>query len=253
MASNIVAIRSHGSLGRGHIPSGVSPGELMQRMGWIPVALSAALIVSGLAGRKNSAVALALTACAGTAVWSAGRGAPLQRGRANDKAHSGRARAEPEAKRAITIGKPADALRQRWVDPRTLPQLMAGFATLRPIGENRMRWEMKTPLGRLYEWESEIVDEPGGSIGWRSLPGAAIANEGSIRFDAAPNDRGTVATLHVRFDPPGGALGQGLVQLLGDTPLNMIADNALRRFKSLVETGEIPTTERQPAARATKR
>ncbi|VXC95929.1 hypothetical protein BURKHO8Y_70065 [Burkholderia sp. 8Y] len=39
----------------------------------------------------------------------------------------------------------------------------------------------------------------------------------------------------------------------GTTPLNMIADNALRRFKSLVETGEIPTLERQPAARETKR
>ncbi|GGD69505.1 SRPBCC family protein [Caballeronia grimmiae] len=253
MAGNIVGIRSHGSSGRGHVPSDVSPGEFMQSMGWIPVALSAALIVSGLVGRKKGALAFALTACAGTAVLSAGRGVPLQRGSANDKAHSGIARAEPEAKRVITVGKPADALRQRWLDPRTLPQLMSGFATLRPIGDNRMRWEIRTPLGRLYEWESEIVDEPGGSIGWRSLPGAAIANEGSIRFDAASNDRGTIATLHVRFDPPGGALGQGLVQLLGATPLNMIADNALRRFKSLVETGEIPTTERQPAARETKR
>ena len=33
----------------------------------------------------------------------------------------------------------------------------------------------------------------------------------------------------------------------------MAADGALRRFKSLVETGEIPTTERQPAARADTR
>lgn len=61
-----------------------------------------------------------------------------------------------------------------------------------------------------------------------------------------------MATLR-RFDPPGGALGEGLLQLLGTTPLNLVADNALRRFKSLVETGEIPTTERQPAARATTR
>ncbi|WP_250536448.1 SRPBCC family protein [Caballeronia sp. AZ10_KS36] len=247
MASNVVAIQPHGSSGRGQVASSISPGELIQSMGWIPVALSAALIVSGLVGRKKSALAFALTACAGTAVLSAGRGIPLHRGGANE------AHAEPEAKRVITIGKPADALRQRWLDSRTLPQLMAGFATLHPIGDNRMRWEIRTPLGRLYQWESEIVDQPGGSIAWRSLPGAAIANEGSVRFDAAPNGRGTVATLHVRFDPPGGALGQGLVQLLGATPVNVIADNALRRFKSLVETGEIPTTERQPAARETKR
>ncbi|VXC95912.1 hypothetical protein BURKHO8Y_70064 [Burkholderia sp. 8Y] len=65
MAGNIVAIRSHRWSGRGHVPSDVSPGELMQSIGWIPVALSAALIVSGLVGRKKGAVALALTACAG--------------------------------------------------------------------------------------------------------------------------------------------------------------------------------------------
>ena len=42
-------------------------------------------------------------------------------------------------------------------------------------------------------------------------------------------------------------------KLLGTTPLDLAADGVLRRFKSLVETGEIPTTERQPAARADTR
>ena len=63
---------------------------------------------------------------------------------------------QPEVERSITIGKTPDELRRRWLDPRTLPRIMA-------------------------------------------------------------------------------------------------ADGALRRFKSLVETGEIPTTERQPAARADTR
>ncbi|MDR5767536.1 MULTISPECIES: hypothetical protein [unclassified Caballeronia] len=253
MASNILAIRPRESLRRGGHSSGVSTGEAMQGIGWIPVALSAALIVSGLAGRKKGTVALALTACAGMAAASAGYGVPLHRGRADNKGRSGTAGATPEVERAITIGKTADELRRLWLAPGTLPQLVAGFATLHPAGDGRMRWEIRTPLGRAYQWESEIVDGPGGGVGWRSLPGAAIPNEGSVRFDPAPNDRGTVATLHVRFDPPGGALGEGLLQLLGTTPLNLVADNALRRFKSLVETGEIPTTERQPAARATTR
>lgn len=222
----------------------------MQGMGWILVALSAALIVSGLAGRKKGAVALALTACAGMAAAS---GVPLHRGRADNQGRSRMASATPEVERAITIGKTADELRRLWLAPGTLPQLIAGFATLHPIGDGRMRWEIRTPLGRAYKWESEIVDGPGGGVGWRSLPDAAISNEGSVRFDSAPHDRGTVATLHVRFDPPGGALGEGLLQLLGAAPLNLVADNALRRFKSLVETGEIPTTERQPAARTTAR
>ena len=96
-------------------------------------------------------------------------------------------------------------------------------------------------------------DRPGEGIGWRSLPGATVSNEGSVRFRPASADRGAVATLRFRFDPPGGALGDAAVKLLGTTPLDLAADGALRRFKSLVETGEIPTTERQPAARADTR
>ena len=48
-------------------------------------------------------------------------------------------------------------------------------------------------------------------------------------------------------------LGDAALKLLGTTPLGLAADGALHRFKSLVETGEIPTTERQPAARADTR
>ena len=39
------------------------------------------------------------------------------------------------------------------------------------------------------------------------------------------------------------------MRLLGVAP-KLIAEKALRHFKSLVETGEIPTTAHQPAARA---
>lgn len=59
-----------------------------------------------------------------------------------------------------------------------------------------------------------------------------------------------MVTLRLRFEPPGGAFGEWLLELLGTIPLRMVAEGVLRRFKNLVETGEIPTTVRQPAARA---
>lgn len=252
MASN-VAMRPRKDLRRGRPTPGTSAGGPMQGTSWIPVALSAAFIASGLAGRKKGAAALALVACAGIAIVNAACGAPLRLGRPDSKDDARNSDVEPEAERAITIGKTADELRQLWLAPRTFPQLMAGFATLHPTGEGRTRWEVGAPLGRAYEWESEILERPGKSVGWRSLLDAAIPNQGSVRFDSGPNDRGNVATLHVRLDPPGGALGEGLLELLGNTPLNLVADRALRRFKSLSETGEIPTTERQSAARETTR
>lgn len=242
MASSIVGAQ-RGRSSRGS-PSPDGPaGRPLQNIGWIPIALGAAAIVAGLGGRRKGAAALALTAVAGAGAVGALRGA-------QSGSKQGAADGRMEVERSITIGKTADELRRYWLDPRTLSQVMARFATVRPAGEGRMHWKLEGPLGHAYEWDAETVDKPGESIGWRSLPGAAIANEGSLRFRPAPAGRGTVVTMHVRFDPPGGALGEGLIKLFGSMPLKLIAEGALRRFKNLVETGEIPTTVRQPAARA---
>lgn len=220
---------------------GASAGGPMQHLGWLPIALGAAAIVAGLDGRKKSAAALALTAVAGAGAVGAMRSTQSRRGKAGG---------EPEVERSITIGKTADELRQYWRDPRTLPQIMTGFATVREAGGGRMHWKVQGPLGHAYEWDTEAVDGADGGIGWRSLADGAIANEGRLRFEPAPAGRGTVVTLRLRFDPPAGALGEWLLEHLGSTPLHLAVDGALRRFKNLVETGEIPTTARQPAARS---
>lgn len=220
----------------------------------MPLALGTAVLVTGLGSRNKGALATAITALAGVAVLAAVSGRQPDRGKANRKWQGSASPGKLEVKRSITIGRNANELHQRWSDPRTLPQIMARFATVRPSSDGHMHWKVEGPLGRRYEWVSEAVDDrPGEGVGWRSLPGAAIANEGSVRFRPATADRGTVATLHFSFDPPGGALGHGAHGLLGTLPLDLAADGVLRRFKSLVETGEIPTTERQPAARADTR
>ena len=256
MAGGIVALQQSELSRRGRSSSNASAGGPMQGLGWLPIALGTAAIVAGLGSRKKGTMALALTALAGVTAAGAMRGGQLSRenGRADGYAPGGALAGEPEVERSITIGKTADELYQRWRDPGTLPQIMAGFATVRASGDSRMHWQVEGPLGRSFEWDAETVDDrPGEGTGWRSLPGAAIPNEGSVRFRPASGGRGTVATLRFRFDPPGGALGDAAVKLLGTTPLDLAADGALRRFKSLVETGEIPTTERQPAARADTR
>jgi uncharacterized membrane protein len=131
-----------------------------------------------------------------------------------------------------------------------MPQIAAHFATVHPAGDGRMRWAVEGPLGRRFTWDTEMVDDPSGEgVSWRSMPGGDVPNEGSVRFRSAPAGRGSVATLRVRFDPPAGVLGEAATKLTGHGPLNLAAEGVLRRFKSLVETGEIPTLERQPAAR----
>jgi uncharacterized membrane protein len=230
------------SSGRGGASSGDAGTGPAQDLRWIPVALGAAAIVARLGGRNKGAAALALSAGAAAAAVGAARGK-----------QQGAAAGKPEVERSITIGKTADELRRIWLDPRTLPQITAGFATVRALGDGRLHWKVEGPHGRAWEWDTETVDRAGEGIGWRSLAGGAMSIEGMLRFQGAPAGRGTVVTLRVRIEPPGGALGGGVLALLGNRPLSLVADGGLRRFKNLVETGEIPTTVRQPAARADTR
>lgn len=154
-----------------------------------------------------------------------------------------------ETERSITIGKPADELYEAWRDPERLTQIVGRVADASTESEDRVRWTARGPLGRDVTWETRIAEErPGEYLRWESVEGATVAGEGSVRFRPAPGDRGTEVTLRLRFDPPGGALGDTAMARLGVVP-DALAMKALRRFKSLAETGEIPTLEGNPSAR----
>ena len=61
-----------------------------------------------------------------------------------------------------------------------------------------------------------------------------------MNFDEGPH--GTRVTVHLQYNPPGGKLGAAVAKLFGEEPNQTIRED-LRRFKQLMETGEIPTTE----------
>lgn len=155
----------------------------------------------------------------------------------------------PAVKRSITVGAPADELTEYWRDPEQVTQLMGSFAEVTGAGEDRLHWKVQPPRGPSVTWETEIVeDRPGELLRWKSVEGSPITNEGTVRFRSAPGDRGTEVTLELAFDPPGGTIGDAMIQRLGVVP-KAVAGNALDRFKSLVETGEIPSLEHNPSAR----
>ena len=63
-------------------------------------------------------------------------------------------------------------------------------------------------------------------------------------------------SLRACIDPPGGMLGEALLKLFGGVVPRELLSKSLHYFKSLVETGEIPTTARQhhrAAARCSRR
>ena len=51
--------------------------------------------------------------------------------------------------------------------------------------------------------------------------------------------------MSLKYDPPTGKLGTAIARLVGKSPEAQIKAD-MRRFKQLLEAGEIPTTQGQP-------
>lgn len=155
----------------------------------------------------------------------------------------------PEIERSITIEKPRDDLYRCWREPRRLSQIMSGVVEIAEESEGRTRWTVEGPFNQRLGWDMRVVEEsPGEMIHWKSLKGALLPCECWVRFRRAPRDWGTEVTLQVRFEPPGGRTGNRVVKRLGFVP-RLQLEKMLRRFKSVVETGEFPTLVHNPSAR----
>ena len=85
-------------------------------------------------------------------------------------------------------------------------------------------------------------------IAWSSIGESGIRNSGGVRFLADPAGRGTRVEVDLRYMPPLGGAGALVAKLLGEEPSLQLKED-LRRFKQILETGEIPTTEGQSSGR----
>jgi len=146
----------------------------------------------------------------------------------------------------MTINKPAAELYRYWRDFANLPRFMHHLEAVQELGAGRSHWKAKAPLGQTVEWDATIINEVENElIAWQSDEGAQISNAGSVRFRPAPADRGTEVRVTLSYEPPAGKVGVVVAKILGEEPGRQVSDD-LRRFKQLMEAGELPTNDRQP-------
>jgi len=155
---------------------------------------------------------------------------------------------EADAHASVTINKPAEELRALWLHPETQTRIWAHFAHVTPVTERTADWTAHGPAGGEYRWRTQVEEAGPNEVRWSTVDGADVANVGSLNYRPAPGDRGTELHLTVRFDPPGGAVGQVVSKLFHIVPREIVS-KALYRFRALALTGEIPLTDHQPAAR----
>jgi uncharacterized membrane protein len=194
----------------------------------VPILAGAAISAFGLSRKSKSGLALA--AAGGALVYIGAR----NQGERELLAHAG----------VLLNSSPMKAF-MLYRNFEDLPIFMHHLESVTKLTDERYQWIALGPLGTEIKWDTEIVDEREGEfISWHTLPGSDFTAEGSVQFKEAPGNRGTILTSTFHYDIPAGRLGTSLLKLLGkNASFKMQQD--LRRFKALVETGEMPTTEGQ--------
>ncbi|KOP25202.1 cyclase [Hapalosiphon sp. MRB220] len=151
-----------------------------------------------------------------------------------------------KVEKTVTINKSANELYRFWHNFENLPKFMKHLKFVKVYDDKRSHWIANAPLGQSVEWDAYILeDRENEFISWASAQGSDVDNSGFVRFQKAPGDRGTEVKVVMEYNPPGGALGVAIAKLFGEEPEQQIGDE-LRRFKMLMEAGEIATTEGQP-------
>lgn len=157
---------------------------------------------------------------------------------------------------SVTILKPRHEVYQFWRQLENLPKFMAYLEQVKQTDAGRSHWVAKVPKSIITEeklitiaWDAQIEHEEEDSrIAWRSLPGSEVENSGEVRFSDAPAGRGTVVQATIAYHPPFGVAGEIAAKLLNPAFEELVKQD-VRRFKRLLEAGEIPTIIGQPSGR----
>lgn len=152
------------------------------------------------------------------------------------------------AARTVTINRPRAELYAFWRDFWNLALFMENIESVTPGDDRRSHWVVKAPAGKTVEWDSVLVEEVENELlAWETVEGSGLRNAGRIEFRDGPPGRGTEVTATIVYEPPGGELGKLVAKLFQKEP-KIQARRELRRFKQLMETGEISTAKTPDAA-----
>lgn len=202
-----------------------------KRGGWMCAALGTMLLRRGVTAHCDVYDALGMN----TAVDPADTRAALRGSRGVNVLES------------VTINRPLEELYRFWRNLENLPRFMRHLESVAMREEGVSHWVARGPAGTTVEWDARLIhDVDNKVIGWQSLEGSKVASAGSVNFDET--SQGTRVRVRLQYSPPGGKLGSAIAWMFGEEPGQQIRED-LRRFKALLETGEIPTTEGQPSGR----
>jgi uncharacterized membrane protein len=149
--------------------------------------------------------------------------------------------------RSVVIMRTAADVYAFWKDFGKAPLWMEHVQSVSPLDDRHARWIRKSSVAGSLEWITEVVEDvPNRSVSWR-IPANAHCNcdlYGNVVFNEIEHGRGTAVTLSIRYKMHAGLLHSGATLIIGQEPARHIGED-LRRFKMLLEAGEIATIQGQ--------
>ena len=230
MKNNIGAIEQFLSIGIG---SGLVAFGLTQRGkgGILPIIAGGGLLLHGLSNHSRLYAAIGIDESHGSPIRH-----PLDR--------------TVHFRESICINRSPADIYAFWRDFKNLPRFMQSIMAVEELDEKRSRWHARGPLKKKFHWEAELHEERENEmIKWRTIETESnLEHEGTFSLRPAPGNRGTILSLDCRWSPPGGVFGAATAKLLPQDPARQVSED-LRRFRQLMEAGEISRNQEQSSDR----
>ena len=135
----------------------------------------------------------------------------------------------------------------RWSNFEHFSNFMSNVEEVRMTGRDTSHWRVKGPLGKSVEFDAKTTEiDPDRGIGWNTVDGDVMTS-GEARFEEITPGRTQVDVTMNYADPPGGAAGEAVANILSNPERNLKED--LQNFARIVERGELGGSEAQTPSR----
>ena len=147
----------------------------------------------------------------------------------------------------IEVEAPVEDVFRYWSNFENFPNFMQNVEEVRMTGQDTSHWRVKGPLGKTVEFDARTTEmDPNRGIGWNTTEGEVMTS-GEARFEEVASGRTRVEVTLNYADPPGGAVGEAVANILSNPERNLHED--LQNFARIVEQGELGGSESQTPSR----
>src|SRR5918997_6691473 len=148
---------------------------------------------------------------------------------------------------SIEVQAPVEDVFRYWSNFENFSNFRENVEEVRMTGQGTSHWRVKGPLGKSVEFEARTTEmDPNRGIGWNTTEGEVMTS-GEARFEEVAPVRTRVEVTLNYADPPGGAVGEAVANILSNPERNLRED--LQNFAEIVERGELGGPESQTPSR----